>query len=50
MESEESKIIAELEKATKKPHKKYSIDFKLNVIKLSKMNIYLFILYLLNLV
>jgi hypothetical protein len=37
----ESKIIAELEKVAKKPHKKNSIDFKLNVIKLSKMNIYI---------
>ena len=39
MESDASKIIEELEKEIKKPHKKYSIDFKLNVIKLTKMNI-----------
>ena len=39
MESDESKLFEELEKEIKKPHKKYSIDFKLKVIKLSKMNI-----------
>ena len=39
MESEESKIIAKLEKVAKKSYKKYSINFKLNILKLSKMNI-----------
>ena len=39
MQSEESEIIAELEKELKKPLRKYSIEFKIKFIKLSKMNI-----------
>ena len=39
MQSEESTIISELENELKKPHRKYTIDFKIKVIKLSQMNI-----------
>ena len=49
MQSEELQIIIELEKELKKPNRKYSLDFKIKVIKLSKMNIS-FILYLIDFV